>query len=59
MDGPIDDFLVLQFNGLIGLDQLWNVALGSSVEVVFKESMTLLVALYQKVPSHLALTLEC
>ncbi|ELR25257.1 uncharacterized protein ACA1_290210 [Acanthamoeba castellanii str. Neff] len=49
MEGPIDDFLVLQFDGLLGLDQLWNVALGSSVEVVFKESMTLLVALYQKV----------
>jgi hypothetical protein len=49
MDSPIDDFLVLEFDGLLGLDQLWNVALGSYGEVVFKESMALLVALYQKV----------
>lgn len=49
MDGPIDDFLVLEFDGLMGLDQLWNVALGSSIDVVFKESMNLLIALYQKV----------
>lgn len=49
MDGPIDDFLVLEFDGLMGLDQLWNIALNAASEVVFKESMTLLVALYQKV----------
>lgn len=49
MDGPLDDFLVLEFNGLLGLDQLWTVALNTPTETVFKESMNLLISLYQKV----------
>jgi len=50
MSSPLDDFLVLSFNELLGLDHLWNLALTSSVEMVFRESMALLVSLYQKVP---------
>ncbi len=53
MESPVEDFLVLRFNQLVGLDTLWEIALVVDSSVVFKESMSLLVQLYQKVSSML------